>query len=399
MRIAFFTDAFLPQINGVVTYITETANRLVLNGHEVIIFAPKPKRGSRLDQSSFLYKLILLPSLPAFVYPEARITLPSLPRVLYNLRKFNVDLIHIQTPFSVGTEGLIAGKLLKIPIVTTFHSFYIDKPFLEDFKLDKLSERLQNPLWKLYVSFYNLSDEVVCPTKIAQKELHKYGLKKPCVFIPHGINLVAIKTGLQAEVSGIRQNLHLKSDDKVAIFTGRLAADKRIDLLIKVWKKVILRIPNAKLIIIGTGPNEEILKGMVNKFKLKGNVIFTGAIKRENLIENGYLRIGQIAVSASKIENPSYSLLEEMAFGLPIVAFSMRGIPEIVNKENGMLVVPDDINSFAENVVKLFSDPVKLKKLSIGAKNKALEFDLKHNIESLEEIYSNLLKRKSRDNL
>ena len=391
MKIAFFTDFFPPQINGVVTYIIETANRLVLRGHEVLVIAPKPKREVKINPSQFTFKLIFLPSFPALFYPEARITIPSLPKLLVELKKFKTELIHIQAPFTVGTEGIFAGKILKLPLVATFHSFLIDKPFLEDLKLEKIADRLQYPLWSLYTSYHNLTDTIVCPTRIAQIELKKYGLSKPSIVIPHGINLLSIEKGFNADISHFYKKIGLKSTDKIGIYSGRLAADKSVEMLINIWKKVTGQIPNAKLLIIGTGPLEDKLKSVVKKLQLTGKVVFTGAVNRKVLIEDGLLRIGQIAVTASKIENPSYSLIEEMAFGLPIVAFRMRGIPEIVDKNNGILVPSDDIDSFAENIVDLFTDGTKLKKLSVGAKNKALEFDLEKNIESLENLYSKLI--------
>ena len=396
MRIAIFTDAFLPQINGVVTYITETAQKLVERGHEVLVFAPKPRKGVKINLSEFSFKIFLLPSLPAFVYPDARITLPALPKLLIDLKKFRTEIIHIQTPFTVGTEGLISGKILKIPLVATFHSFYIDKPFFEDFKLEKFSDQLQNPLWNLYTSYFNLVDTVICPTRIAQTELKKYGLYKPNVVIQHGVNFFLINKGIKADISNLQRKLGLKSADKVGIYSGRLAADKGIDTLINIWRKVVNNIPDAKLLIIGSGPIENSLKNLVKKFKLRKEIIFSGAINRDTLMEKGWLKLGRLAVSASKIENMSYSLLEEMAFGLPAVAYKIRGIPEILDNDCGILVPPDDTDSFAEKIVDLFSDGAKLKKLSRGAKNKAKLFDLEKKIDALENLYSDMINSKSR---
>lgn len=394
MRIAIFTDAFLPQLNGVVTYVTETAQKLIKRGHEVLVFAPRPKDEVRLNLGKFSFKVIFLPSLPALFYPDIRITIPTLPKSLVILRKFKVEVIHIQAPFTVGTEGLVVAKILKIPLVATFHSFYIDKPFFGDLKLEKFADRLHKPLWNLYASFHNLADTVVCPTKIAQSELVKYGLAKPSIVIPHGINLSSIEKGFRTDISTIQRKFSLKPTDRIAIFSGRLAADKSIEILINVWRKVVRRVANAKLLIIGSGPVEQTLKLMVKRSKLTGKVIFTGGLSRETLIEKGMLRVGHIAVSASKIENPSYALLEAMAFGLPIVAFCMRGIPEIVDSNNGILVVPDDIDAFADKVIELLTDEEKLKQLSIGAKKKASEFDIEKNIKQLEKLYMKLIEKK-----
>ena len=391
MKISFFSDAFFPQLNGVVTYVMETAQKLSEHGHEVSVFVPKPPRGTILNLNKFSFKIFYLPSFPVLIYPDFRMAIPLLPKLILDIKKLETEVIHIQAPFSVGTNGLMLGKVLKIPVVATCHSFIADKPFFEDFKLERLSDRLQSPLWSLYTSFHNLTDIVICPTKAVQTELSKYGLTKPSVVIPHGINFESIQKGDRVGIFHYYKKFGLKSTDKIAIYSGRLAADKNVETLIKIWKKVIFQIPNAKLLMIGSGPQEEKLKKLVKRLKLTGQVNFIGLVSRETLIEKGLLRIGQIAVSASKIENPSYSLLEEMAFGLPIVAFRMRGIPEIVNEKNGRLAEPDDTDSFAEKIVELFSDQTQLINLSNGAKKRALDFDLEKNIESLENLYSKLI--------
>src|SRR3990167_9101023 len=125
MRIAIFTDSFLPQINGVVSYVFDTATQLQRRGHQVIIFAPKPRRGVKLNLEQYPFSIKLLPSLPSFIYPDIRFTIPSLPKVLLILKRFKPDVIHIQDPSTVGTEGLTAGKILKIPVAITFHTFFL----------------------------------------------------------------------------------------------------------------------------------------------------------------------------------------------------------------------------------------------------------------------------------
>ena len=394
MKIAYFTDTFLPSKNGVVTYVVENAKRLAERGHEVVVFAPKPGFRVKFNFSQFKFKTVLLPSLPAFFFPEERFTLPNLPKLLIDLKKFKCEIIHIQMPFPVGFDGLFASKILKIPLVATFHSFYIDKPFFEDLKLEKLHGLLENPLWNLCTSFHNQADIVICPSKAGQNTLKKYGLNKPSIVISNGLDLRAIKKGQKENISVWQSKFEIAKTDKVAIFSGRLQADKNIETLIRIWRKVVIQIPNAKLMIIGSGPMKERLRFLTKKFKLTRNIIFTGSINRDILIESGLLRVGQLAVSASKIENQSYALLEEMAFGLPIVAFNIRGIPEIVDHENGILIDPDDIESFANKTIELLKDEKEMEELSKGAIKKSERFDLDKNLDQVVRVYSNLIEKK-----
>lgn len=392
MKIAIFTDAFSPQINGVVSYVLDLATILTSIGHNVIVFAPKPKRGFKLNLTTFPFQVILLPSLPALFYPDLRITIPSLPKILFHLRKFKPEIIHVQDPFTVGSEGLMAAKILKISTVITFHTFFMDEKMLENIKLDgKVASVINGPIWHLTSYYHNLADAIICPTHTAQDELMKHGLKKPSTVISHGINLSFVKHQSKEEIDNKRKKLGINPEDLVGIFIGRLAADKSIDILVKAWKKVADKIPKAKLLVIGSGPLEHELKLSVRQLKLSSNVIFAGKMERKEIFESGFLQIGNLAVTASKIENPSYSILESMAYGLPVVAVAMRGIPEIVNEQNGILVPPDDPEAFASAVIEIFKDTQKLKKLSIGSSMKAQSFDINKTVRQLEKIYENLI--------
>src|SRR2546426_811278 len=115
MKIAYFTDTFLPQINGVATSIANFSTELGKRGHEVMIFVPQPgtlKDKFRAKNVSVIY----LPSLPSFVYPEFRVGILGFPKVLKYLRSFNPDIIHFHTPMTVGMDALVSAKVLKKPL-------------------------------------------------------------------------------------------------------------------------------------------------------------------------------------------------------------------------------------------------------------------------------------------
>lgn len=387
MRIAIFTDAFLPQINGVVTYVLDIASKFSKRGNQILIFAPKPRRGLKLNLSKFPFKVVLLPSVPALLYPDFRLTVPALPRVLLQLRKFKPDVIHIMDPLTMGTDGIMAAKIRKIPIIITFHTFFMDEDMLKYFKLSKRAKLLHTPLWRLTAFYHNLANAIICPSKISEKELEKHGLKKPTIVIPNGIELGKIKKFTAKEILAKRLSSGLKTSDRVAIYVGRLAPDKSLDVLLAAWKIVSQKEPNARLLIVGGGPEEKRLKKMVADFNLTNQVIFLGVLERDKILTEGIYNLADIFVTASKIENQSLAMLEAMAHGLPIVGINIRGTPELVDAQNGLVVEPDNVEALAQAVINLFSSSKLRKKLGQRSLQKVQDFDLDKSVVKLEATY------------
>lgn len=391
MKIAIFTDFFLPQINGVVSYVVDIASELVSKGHKIVVFAPKPKRGVKISQKDFSFKLVFLPSLPTFLYPDFRITIPALPKVLLYLRKFGADVIHVQDPLTVGTEGLTAGKILNIPTVITFHTFFMDEEMLKILKIrKKVVDLINNPLWKLTVYYHNLADVVICPSEIAREELVMHGLKAPNQVIHNGINLSKIKILNKNAKVKKRQEIGVFPNDKLGIFVGRISVDKSIEVLIKAFQIVAVKIKESKLLLVGDGPDMGRLKKLVEDLNLADNVLFLGRLPRESIIQGGILSIADFFVTASKIENQSIAILEALAHGLPIIGVNMRGNPELVDDKTGILVEADNEQKLAEAIVKFFSNDKLASILKSGAISTSKKYDLSESVALLEKTYESL---------
>lgn len=386
MRIAIFTDEFLPQFNGVVSYVLDTCEELVRLGHEVLVFAPRPKRGVKLDTKKFSFQLVLLPSLPAFLYPDFRLTIPALPRVLLNLRRFKPDVVHVMDPLTIGTDGIMAAKVRKIPIVITFHTFFMDEDILSYFKLKKRAKFIQKRLWRLTAFYHNLASAVICPSLVSETELEKHGLKKPAVVVHNGIDLSKIKKISASEKVEIRLSYGIKKDEATAIFIGRLAQDKSINIVVEAWQRVVKKLPKAKLILVGFGPEQEKLKIQTRELNISPNVVFLGAAKRNQIFTRGIYYLGDVFVTASKIENQSLSMLEAMAHGLPLVGVKARGTPELISG-NGLMVEPDNAELLASAIIKILRDPKLREKMGQSSQEKAKEFDLKNSVKKLEAVY------------
>ncbi len=396
MNIAIFSNDFLPLFNGVVSYVLDVAEGLTKKGHKVILFVPRPKRGFKLNLREFPYRIIMVSSVPAMLYPDVRLTIPYLPRILYFLKKYNIQIIHTMEPLTLGTEGIMAAKILQLPIVITFHTFYMDEDMLKHFRVGHRTRKaIKTPLWKLTAYYHNLADAVVCPSIVSQNELERHGLKKSTVLINNGIDLKKIKTLTNQEKVSLREKFGIGKEAMTGLYSGRLSIDKSVDKLIFVWKKVVKENIGAVLVIIGDGPEKLKLMDLVRELNIEKNVLFLGVFPRNEIIKQSLYCLGDIFVTASKIENQSISMLEAMAHGLPIVGVNVRGTPELADSANSIIVEPDDIDGFSKAVIKLFNDEKLRKKLSVGSFKKAEVYNIDNTVKKLEALYRVLIKFKT----
>ncbi len=388
MNIAIISGSFLPQINGVLSYVLDTATELSKRGHAVTIFAPAPAPAKKtiIDISKYPFSIVLLPSVSAVVYPDLRLTKPALYQLTKAFRDLSIEVVHINDPLPISIEAMVAAKLQKLPIVLTFHTFYLDKDFMKNFRFNTMFTFLKYPLTRLNINFHNYADVVICPSVSGQRELLNYGLTSRSVVIPNGIDDALIARDIYANREKNRKRFGLDLQDHVAIFVGRLSIEKSVDVLIKSWVIVRAHDPKAMLMIVGYGPMEQKLRQLAKKLGVGSSVIFTGCISRRELLRQSIYACADIYVSASKIENQSMSMIEAMAHGLPIVATNKRGVSELVDETNG-IPVTSGARPIAKGVITLFSDEVRRKKLSLGSIKKSKEHCTSHTVKLLENEY------------
>lgn len=387
MRIALFTGTFLPLYNGVVSYVIDVATELSKKGHRVLVFAPKTKKGEEVNFSRYPFDVISFSSFPALVYPELRITVPALPKIVRKLKAFHADVVHTNDPMPICTEGIVAAKMLHIPIVITYHTFFLDKDMLQNFRFGETISLLNRPLSALNAHYHDLANLVICPSSEAQRELLRYGLKRQSVVIHNGVNFKLIGTTPKAQAQDVAARYGISHRDHVAAYAGRLSKDKRIDVLLSAWSHVTKTISSAKLLIIGKGPLLDELKEQAQHLGITKQVIFVGAIPHEELLQDGYYKLAQVFVSASTTENQSIAMIEAMAHGLPLIGVRKRGTEELITAANGILVFPNRPRALADAIVTVFSNSTLRAQLSKGARASSARYDISSTVRLLEEAY------------
>ena len=386
MRIAIFTDTFLPQVNGVVRSIVTTANVLAKHGHSIAIFTVNAEKLSKKVKAKELDERIQVYPFSSFALPtykELQVRIPTFVPSLYEVYRFNPDLIHSHTTFGIGWEAVMSANFLNIPLVGTHHGFLAE--FLKHVKLDY---RIMKPLARRYLSFYyNRCDAVISPSVALVKELMQYKLRRPVHVLSNPVDLKYFSVNKTKEF--LRKKFRLNKS--VIIHFGRLSYEKSTDLVLKAFAQILNWGIDAQLIIIGDGPERGKLEAIGRKLNIDKSVEFTGTLRDNDLTER--IAAGDFFVSASTIETQGLVFLEAMALGLPVIGVNAGGVPEYVdNGKNGFIVEPGNVRAIAEAMKKFIEHPELRDSFGQNAKECVKKYDAEIIVGEIEKVYKTLVK-------
>lgn len=376
LKIAIFTDSYLPAVDGVVTYITRTRKELERRGHRVYIFAAgnsRTKELCRKDKRLFVFKGV------KFVkYNQYTISLN--PYMTKMIKKIKPDLIHSQTPFSMGLMAIVSKNLYGTKMINTFHTLVNSDDMVKSyFNSNKAIKSISKKLVEMYFKwFYSKSDLVIAPSDYSRKVLEKIGLSNVIV-IPNGIDPQP-----KVNKSRARKMLGISDDYKVLLYLGRLGYEKNLRTLVLAAGGFVDK--NILLIIAGMGPALNELRELAAANNLS-NVRFVGFVP-ENM-KKYYYASADIFVNPSTIEVLSTVDIEALYTGIPIL------VPKNSSQENLILggkrgetfdgSRPDDLCAKAALMLK------NIKKYS--PKKGIEEYSLKNSVNSLLSAYYSVLEK------
>ena len=313
MRIAIFTETYLPQINGVVTHIKILKEGLEALGHTVLIVTADSKAHTHYLKDNVLH-------CPAHnlkrIYNLDLASPVSRTRLKY-LREFRPDIIHVHNEFSIGLSGMAIAKILKVPLVYTLHTMYDDYIYyIAPKPLIPLTKKLSHRYFRM---FPQNAAVVTGPSKKCQEYTYEIGSDKKVEVIPNPVELDAFapQTSTPQQRAQIREQYHIPQDATVACFVGRLGREKSVDVLLRFWAQEMKPQDNMRLLIIGDGPEKEPLQQLAQQLGITDTVIFTGKVLHPDLPP--YIHTCDIYVTASLSDTNSISMLEGMAGGLPVL--------------------------------------------------------------------------------
>ncbi|MER0123148.1 glycosyltransferase family 4 protein [Streptococcus sp. ZJ93] len=312
MRIGLFTDTYFPQVSGVATSIKTLKTELEKQGHRVFIFTTTDKDVNRYED----WDIIRIPSVPFFAFKDRRIAYRGFTDALKIASRYDLDIIHTQTEFSLGILGKMVARELDIPVVHTYHTQY------EDYVRYIANGKLIRPSMVKYLvrAFFKDLDGVICPSEIVENLLNDYHILVSKRVIPTGIELAKFdRPEITSDtVAELRENLGLQEAETMLLSLSRISYEKNIQAVIAAMPRILLENKKVKLVIAGGGPYVEELQQQIMDLQLEDRVLMTGMIAPSDTAL--YYKAADFFISASTSETQGLTYLESLASGTPIIA-------------------------------------------------------------------------------
>ena len=380
------SDVHFPRINGVSTSIQTFRRDLQRLGHECELIAPDyprsgrhsgPQSGPDVDSGIHRIASRYVPRDPE----DRMMRRDRIRAILPELRRRGFDLVHVQTPFMAHYAGLELARALDVPVVESYHTYF--EEYLHHY-VPLLPRRLMRFAARRFTcSQGNAVDHLIAPSHAMRAALVAYGVRTPVTIIPTGLELDRFVAGDGAQ---FRQRAGIAAGRTVLVHVGRIAHEKNIDFLLRMFVRVRARLPDALFLIAGEGPALEHCRKLAADLGVSAQVLFVGYLDRQRELLDCY-RAGDVFVFASRTETQGLVLLEAMAQGVPVVSTAHMGTVDILSAGRGCLISQDREAQFAALAVRLLRDARERTVLGRAAREHAATWSAPEMAARLVDLY------------
>ena len=376
MKIGVFTEVYRPIINGVVASVESLTEELRARGHEAYTFAPRIPNGVEA-----LGRVFFMPSLPLPARTEYRLTVPLVAR--RNKARFlsQCDVIHSHSLFVTGWMAQYYARYrFRVPLVFTYHTM------LERYAhYSPLGQRFTAQLTReLTRGYANAADAVIAPTQAVATGLRDVGVVAPICVVPTGIELDRFRTAAAADAQAARKRFGIPMAAPLLLLVCRLAQEKSVPMAFEALQLVLTSLPDAKLLLVGTGPSADALKAQAKADGLADAVIFAGPLPHEDL--PAVYAAADIFVFPSTSETQGLVLAEAFAAGLPVVAASSPQTRDVFGPNKAGELV-EEAGGMAATIVALLADRARYNAASAHARTASAAFDIKATAGRVVAVY------------
>ena len=338
MRVLFVSDVYFPRVNGVSTSIRTFRADLARDGVDTLLIAPEYPGAAPDNEPG----IIRVPSGGVPLDPEdRRFHFAPLRRVLDGGLAARIDLVHIHTPFIAHYAAARFARQHGLPLVATYHTFF------EDY-LHHYVPILPRGIGRFLARHFTRSQcaavaALISPSAPMREALLAYGVDTPIEVLPTGLPADSYIRGNGAR---FRQRFSLPADRPLLLYVGRVAYEKNIDFLLRMFAKLRAGRPDAMFVIAGEGPARESLVKLARSLGVDNEVRFIGYLDRASELPDCYAA-GDAFVFASRTETQGLVLLEAMAQGTLVVSTAELGTRSILTEGCGAFVVSEEESVFA----------------------------------------------------
>jgi glycosyltransferase involved in cell wall biosynthesis len=367
MRIALFTETFLPATDGIVTRLKYTVEELRRSGDEVLIFAPRYTDGEPGSYAGApIHRVLGIPFPP---YPQIRLCPPN-PRIGSALKRFRPDVIHAVNPFILGPGGATYARRNGVPLVASYHTNVAAYTRFYGLGFAENLTRFWTRIW------HNRARINLCTSDATRQYLFREGIKNVRLW-PQGVDARLFHPSRAAWAW--RERLSGGAPDaKILLYVGRLAPEKGIEQL----KAALEAAPDVRLAIVGKGPAQDDLRKA-----FRGTpTVFTGQLLGEDLA--AAYASSDLFVFPSTTETLGMVMIEALSSGVPVVAARSGASHEVVAEgENGLLYEPGSPPSMTEAVRRVLADDTLRERMGRSARGAAEVRDWAASTATLRRFY------------
>ena len=378
MRIALFTEVFLPKIDGIVTRVTRTLDQLAELGHEVLIFAP-----GKAPASYAGFEVVRMPSVPFWpIYPEIQVGLPT-PGVFRRLKEFNPDVVHVVNPMWLAGAAALVAERMGLPILGSFHT---DVP---EYTVRLGAGWLAGPSkWGIRQFHGRAQVNLVTSAPMLDKAA-EYRIGNVDVW-PKAVDTQSFSPDKRTREMRSRLSVG-HPDAPLVTYIGRISAEKSTERTLGIMEAVRKSVPDARLALIGAGPQLDQLRRTMDR----DWVTFTGYLSGDEL-HKAYAS-GDALIFPSTTETLGFAALEAFASGVPVVGAHAGGLPYVIDDGvTGFLVDPGEPDErWARPIIELLTRPELREYMSGAAREEALKWSWRTATERLVEFYEEARASKS----
>jgi glycosyltransferase involved in cell wall biosynthesis len=381
LRLAFVTETYPPEINGVSLSVAQFVDGLLARGHTVQVIRPRQHadRASLRREHPPRPNLHELPvaGLPIPRYPELKMGLPAGRLLEASWSATPPDLVHIVTEGPLGWSALMTARRLGLPVTSDFRTnFHV---YSRHYGVGLL----EGPAASYLRWFHNHTLATLVPSRHQFNALRQLGIG-PLEVVARGVDTQLFNT--ERRSPALRRSWGAGPDDLVVLYVGRLAPEKNIPLLARAFQAMQASRPDARLVLVGDGPGRAAL---MHQFP---EAVFAGVRRGEDLA--AHYASGDVFLFPSLTETFGNVTLEAMASGLALLAYDYAAAAEHVRHgKNGFLAPYNDEAAFVRVAGEIAANPAAWREAGAAARSSALNLDWERVVRLLESLFLSVAAR------
>jgi len=370
LRIAFVTETYPPEVNGVAMSIARVVEGLRARNHEVQLIRPRQDRADVAGSDGRFHE-VLMRGMPIPRYPNLKMGLPSKKALVGVWSARRPDIVHIATEGPLGWSALQAAQRLKLPVSSDFRTNF--HAYSKHYGIGWLHK----PIMAYLRKFHNHTQCTMVPTEALRQSLSEYGFRNLTV-LARGVDTALFNPQRRSEE--LRRTWGATHDTTVVLHVGRLAPEKNLGTLAAAFDAMRQVNANTKLAFVGDGPARKSLQGRCP------DAVFAGMRAGEDLA--AHYASGDVFLFPSVTETFGNVTPEAMASGLAVLAYDYAAAGQLIRSgENGMLAPFDNAPEFVHRAASLARDPPLARAIGARARQTACEHSWDRIIGEVESVF------------